>query len=160
MSTYRVIGTVTGGLWGFLMYTIGLNTFKSIEGTEGSGVFVSLVSPLVVVSTTYLAYKRGLDQLARFIQVGVKGWKVWGVLGIGLSACLELLRYGNEGVPSLHLPPWQLTYILVGYGSYPNASSAILLALVRISGIVAGGVVSLIFAVLILPRSANVEACK
>ena len=70
MSTYRVIGTVTGGLWGFLMFTIGTHTFTSVEGGEGSGIFVALVSPLVVVSTTYLAYKKGLDQLARFIQVG------------------------------------------------------------------------------------------
>ena len=30
----------------------------------------------------------------------------------------------------------------------------------RIGGIIAGGVVSLIFAVIILPRSANVETCR
>ena len=48
----------------------------------------------------------------------------------------------------------------MGYGSYPDPQSAFLTALIRISGIVAGGVVSLIFAVLILPRSANIEACR
>ncbi|GAX83155.1 hypothetical protein CEUSTIGMA_g10581.t1 [Chlamydomonas eustigma] len=119
VSTYRIIGTVSGGLWGFLMFMVGTHTLTTME--DGSGVFVALMSPVVVISTTYFAYKRGLDQLARFIQ---------------------------------------LTYILVGYGSYPNAQEAILLALVRISGIVAGGVVSLIFAVLILPRAANIEACR
>ena len=51
------------------------------------------------------------------------------------------------------LHPSQLTYILVGYGTYPTVGSAIILALVRIAGIVAGGVVSLILAVVILPRS-------
>ena len=34
------------------------------------------------------------------------------------------------------------------------------MALIRISGIVAGGLVSLLFAIVILPRSANVEVYR
>ena len=62
------------------MFTIGTRTFTSVEGGEGSGIFVALMSPLVVVSTTYFAYKKGLDQLARFVQVGgvmLPGWYAW-----------------------------------------------------------------------------------
>jgi hypothetical protein len=39
-------------------------------------------------------------------------------------------------------------------------AGALIVALIRISGIVAGGLVSMIFAFLILPRSANIEACR
>ncbi|GAX75211.1 hypothetical protein CEUSTIGMA_g2655.t1 [Chlamydomonas eustigma] len=121
VSTYRIIGTVVGGLWGFFMFSIGVFTFTSVPDGDGPGVFVSLLSPLVAVATTFLAYKLGLDQLARFTQ---------------------------------------LTYILVGYGTYNNAQGAFLQAVVRIGGIISGALVSLMLSVIILPRSATVEACR
>ena len=39
-------------------------------------------------------------------------------------------------------------------------AGALIVALIRISGIVAGGLVSLLFAVIILPRCANVEVYR
>jgi hypothetical protein len=39
-------------------------------------------------------------------------------------------------------------------------TGALQVAIIRISGIVAGGLVSLLMAVFILPRSANIEACR
>ena len=52
------------------MFSIGLYAISAY----GSGLFVSLSSPLLVVSTSYYAYKKGLEQLARFMQVGEIGW--------------------------------------------------------------------------------------
>ena len=78
-----------------------------------------------------------------------------GLLYINLESVLVSIHLNRSTVFA-----FQLTYILVGYGTYPTVGSAIILALVRIAGIVAGGVVSLILAVLILPRSANIEACR
>ena len=48
------------------MFSIGIHAISPY----GSGIFVSLASPLLIVSTTYYAYKKGLEQLARFMQVG------------------------------------------------------------------------------------------
>ena len=64
-ANYRVVGTISGGLWGFFMWWLGAALF----GTHGSGTFVALVSPVLVVATTYLAYKRGMDQLAKYMQI-------------------------------------------------------------------------------------------
>ena len=40
------------------------------------------------------------------------------------------------------------------------ATGALQVAIIRICGIVAGGLISLLLAVFILPRSANIEACR
>ena len=61
---------LAGGFWGLAMFSIGLYAISAY----GSGLFVSLSSPLLVVSTSYYAYKKGLEQLARFMQVGEIGW--------------------------------------------------------------------------------------
>ncbi len=58
-----------GGLWGFSMWWLGAALF----GVEWAGVFISLVSPILIVASTYLSYKKGMDQLAKYMQVG----KVW-----------------------------------------------------------------------------------
>ena len=64
------------------MFSIGIHAISPY----GSGIFVSLASPLLIVSTTYYAYKKGLEQLARFMQVGgtrggdvigTDGWWLW-----------------------------------------------------------------------------------
>lgn len=64
-ANYRVVGTISGGLWGFLMWWMGAALF----GYQGGATFVALVSPVLVVGTTYLAYKRGMDQLAKYMQI-------------------------------------------------------------------------------------------
>ncbi len=53
----------------------------------------------------------------------------------------------------------QLTYIIVGYNAKPEKSAALLAAL-RVLGIIAGGLLSLVLAVIILPRAATIEACR
>ena len=72
---------VPAGLWGFLTFEFGLHAISAF----GSGIFVSLTSPLLIVGTTYLAYKQGLEQLAKFMQArslegrdGTAGGCSWG----------------------------------------------------------------------------------
>ena len=65
VSVYRIIGTALGGFWGLAMFSLGLYLISPY----GSGVFVSLTSPLLVLTTTWFAFKKGLEQLARFMQV-------------------------------------------------------------------------------------------
>ncbi len=55
----------------------------------------------------------------------------------------------------------QLTYVIVGFGAKPEkVDAAVVVAVIRISGIVMGALLSMILAVVLLPRSANVEACR
>eukprot|EP00798_Chlamydomonas_sp_ICE-L_P030402 gene30402-35407_t len=53
-----------------------------------------------------------------------------------------------------------LTYVIVGYSATPGNSSALQLAIVRTVGIISGGLLSLVLAVIILPRSASIESCR
>ena len=53
------------GLYGFCTFEFGLHVISAY----GSSLFVSLMAPTIIVFTTYLAYKKGLEQLARFMQV-------------------------------------------------------------------------------------------
>ncbi len=57
----------------------------------------------------------------------------------------------------------QLTYVIVGFGAKPDVEfveTAFEVAAIRIAGIVMGSLLSMILAVVLLPRSANVEACR
>lgn len=86
VSVYRIIGTIIGGerqecvkpllefdqllcsrigFSGFLIFTIGNLAISPF----GSGILVSLASPVFILSTSYLAFKKGLEQLTRFMQV-------------------------------------------------------------------------------------------
>ncbi|KAL6765926.1 Fusaric acid resistance protein-like-domain-containing protein [Haematococcus lacustris] len=53
----------------------------------------------------------------------------------------------------------QLTYIIIAFNAKPEKGAAILAAL-RVAGIISGGIMSLLLAVIILPRSATVESCR
>ncbi|GIL77400.1 hypothetical protein Vretifemale_6863 [Volvox reticuliferus] len=50
----------------------------------------------------------------------------------------------------------QLTYIIVAFGAKPD-KGAFLLALLRVGGIFAGGLLSVVLAVVVLPRSASID---
>jgi hypothetical protein len=52
VSVYRIIGTALGGFWGLAMFSLGLYLISPY----GSGVFVSLTSPLLVLTTTWFAF--------------------------------------------------------------------------------------------------------
>ncbi|KXZ48693.1 hypothetical protein GPECTOR_26g596 [Gonium pectorale] len=53
----------------------------------------------------------------------------------------------------------QLTYCIVAFGAKPDKGAS-LLAMLRIGGIFAGGLLSVLLAVVVLPRSASVEALR
>ncbi len=122
VSVYRIIGTVIGGerrehmrlllrlggthvrsvtsdpssltgFWGFLVFTIGILAISPY----GSGIFVSLASPVLILSTSYLAFKKGLEQLARFMQVRACGWD----LAESLDGLRNMLEIVCEGVSLL-----------------------------------------------------------
>ncbi|GFR45688.1 hypothetical protein Agub_g7103 [Astrephomene gubernaculifera] len=112
----RLLGTLVGGLIGYMCFTTGFHLF----GVFGAGIFISLMAGLVVWLSTFLASRRPLEQLVRFVQ---------------------------------------LTYIIVAFGAKPD-KGAFLLALMRIGGIFAGGLFSVLLAVVVLPRSASVECLR
>jgi hypothetical protein len=67
-------------------FTIGLYAISPY----GSGIFVSLASPLLILSTSYLAYKRGLEQLARWANGTSLDISVWKFINFILTIFLVL----------------------------------------------------------------------
>ncbi|KAG2489868.1 hypothetical protein HYH03_011670 [Edaphochlamys debaryana] len=61
----RLLGTLVGGGVAYIAFTIGYHLFSH----RAAGVFISCGAATTVVATTYLAYKKSMDQLARFVQL-------------------------------------------------------------------------------------------
>lgn len=95
VSAFRAVGTIIGGMIGMLIFTIGLHAFSGY----GAGVFVCSLAPFMVTGTTYLAFKKSLDQLAKFIQLTyiIVGYNAKPEKSV--YKCTLLIAHGVDSIP-------------------------------------------------------------
>eukprot|EP00198_Chlamydomonas_reinhardtii_P008113 XP_001697450.1 predicted protein [Chlamydomonas reinhardtii] len=137
----RLLGTAVGGFLGFLCYQIGWALFEQAM----AGAFISFGAAVTIWATTFLAFKRSLDQLGT-LPHNSGNW------GSHRRACC-VKKWDSEA------RFMQLTYCIVAFGAKPD-KGALQLALLRVGGIFAGGLFSVLLAVLVLPRSASIESLR
>ncbi|EFJ48876.1 hypothetical protein VOLCADRAFT_90583 [Volvox carteri f. nagariensis] len=180
----RLLGTAVGGFIGCVCFTLGpvategscqsklkystqvavckiLQQFH-VFGAFGGGIFISLMSGVTIWGTTYLAFKHSLDQLVRFVQLtyiivafGAKPDKVMvsdDETG-GLSQFSPCRVYQGKGAIQMS----NVTSATYQFNQCVYQSGAFLLALLRVGGIFAGGLLSVLLAVVVLPRSASID---